>query len=109
MLGFYPYVTMNQAPQSILHEAHGHVHGDRGSDYGHPIHDFQCTASLWRAYLKHRLGLDVPMNPTDVAMMMVMVKISRHANKRKRDNLVDIAGYCECADMIENYTGEPNQ
>jgi hypothetical protein len=26
--------------ESILHEAHTLVHGDRGQDYGHPYEDF---------------------------------------------------------------------
>ena len=32
--------------ESILHEAHTLVHGDRGQDYGHPYEDFSRTAKI---------------------------------------------------------------
>lgn len=86
---------------SILQEAEGLVHGDRNADYGHPIDDFSCTAAMWRAYLARKHGVEVPLEAEDVGLMMVCVKLSREANHRKRDNLVDAAGYCETVNMIQ--------
>lgn len=84
---------------SILKEADALVHGDRDLDYGHPAVDYRCTADLWRALIKRRYGVDVPMSPDFACLMMIAVKLSREAGKPKRDNLVDAAGYAECAAM----------
>jgi hypothetical protein len=32
--------------------------------------------------------------------MMAAMKVSREVNKHKRDNLTDLAGYAECANMV---------
>lgn len=79
---------------SILHEAHRLVHGDRGADYGHPYEDFSRTARIWSAIL----GVEV--TPAKVALCMIGLKISRECHKPKRDNRVDIAGYAETLQMV---------
>lgn len=84
---------------NILEEANSLVHGNRGADYGHPHVDYQCTADMWRTLIKRRYGIDVPLSPDFACLMMVAVKLSREAGKPKRDNLVDAAGYAECASM----------
>jgi hypothetical protein len=89
--------------ESALQEAQRLVHGDRGADYGHPIHDFARTARIWSAIL----GVDV--KPEQVALCMVGVKISRECNKPKRDNRVDGAGYFETLEMIYQYREEAGQ
>jgi hypothetical protein len=38
--------------------------------------------------------------------MMVCLKLSRQMNKRKRDNLVDAAGYVNCAHMVIEEEGK---
>lgn len=80
--------------ETILQEAQRLVHGDRGADYGHPLDDFAKTALIWSAVL----GVDV--QPEQVALCMVGVKISREVNKPKRDNRVDGCGYFETLDMV---------
>lgn len=82
--------------ESILEEAKRIVHGDRGENYGHPFEDFSRTAMIWSAIL----GIDV--EPEQVALCMVGVKISREVNRPKRDNIVDGAGYFETLDMVKN-------
>jgi len=84
---------------SILEEAQSLVHGARGSDYGHPHTDYKCTGEMWRAMILRRYGVDVPITPDFACLMMVAVKLSRESGKHKRDNLVDGAGYLECASM----------
>lgn len=81
--------------ESILEEAKRIVHGDRGENYGHPLEDFSRTAKIWSAIL----GIDV--QPEQVALCMVGVKISREVNRPKRDNIVDGAGYFETLDMVK--------
>jgi hypothetical protein len=92
---------------NILEEANSLVHGDRGAAYGHPIVDYECTAAMWQALIKRRYGVDVPLTPDFACLMMVAVKLSREAGKPKRDNLVDAAGYAECAAMCLEKMQEP--
>lgn len=75
-------------------EAHGLVVGARGVAYGHPFHDFGRTAKIWSAIL------EIEVTPEQVGLCLIGVKISRHCNKPKRDNLVDIAGYAETVNLI---------
>lgn len=80
--------------ESILQEAHRLVHGDRGADYGHPLDDFTKTAALFNTLRGTTLTAE------DVALFMVCVKLSREANRHKRDNLVDACGYLETLTMV---------
>lgn len=84
---------------NILEEANKLVHGERGEAYGHPSDDYQCTAGMWRLLIKRRYGIDVPLTDDFACLMMIAVKLSREAGKPKTDNLVDAAGYAECAQM----------
>lgn len=81
--------------ESILDEAKRIVHGDRGENYGHPFEDFSRTAKIWSAIL------GVTVEPEQVALCMIGVKISRECNRPKRDNIVDGAGYFETLDMVK--------
>lgn len=81
--------------ESALQEAQRLVHGNRGADYGHPIDDYTRTGRMWGAIL----GIG-DIDPRVACLMMAAVKISREVNKHKRDNLVDLAGYAECANMV---------
>jgi hypothetical protein len=64
---------------------------ERGKDYGDAAANHRRIAALWSAYL----GTHVSAH--DVAMCMVLVKVSRAKAGRKDDNYVDIAGYSEIA------------
>lgn len=90
-----PFPVAEFERETILEEAQRLVHGNRGADYGHPIDDYTRTGRLWGAIL----GLP-DIDPRVCCLMMAAVKISRECNKHKRDNLTDLAGYAECADMV---------
>ena len=85
--------------ESPLDVAKGLVHGDRNKDYAHPHVDYSCTAAMWSALIERRYGVKVALSPDFACLMMVAVKLSREAGKHKDDNLIDAAGYVECAAM----------
>lgn len=93
-------VPPSEVGETILEEAQRLVHGNRGADYGHPIHDYERTGRIWGAIL------GIPdIDPRLCCLMMAGVKISREVNKHKRDNLTDLAGYAECASMVAERQG----
>lgn len=83
--------------ENVLQEADRIVGGDRGEDYGHPFHDFSRTAAMATALLGQEI------RPDQVPLLMIAVKLSRQANRPKRDNLVDIAGYARTAEMVAEF------
>lgn len=87
---------------NILNEADGLTSADRQDAYDHPRDNLGQTADLWTAYLRRKLN--APLDARDVAWMMVAVKMSRDSYKRKRDNLIDGAGWLRCAEMAEDVT-----
>ena len=42
--------------------------------------------------------------PREVALMMIGLKLARESHKPMRDNLVDIGGYLNCVDLIDEAT-----
>lgn len=83
--------------RAILMEAADLVDGDRNAQYGDPIGDFRCTADMWAAYLQRRLGIEIDLQPHDVAAMMGLLKISRIGwSPEKSDHWADLAGYAAC-------------
>lgn len=83
----------------VLSEALKLIVGDRNVDYGDPYDDFGMTADLWRTYLTRiaERRNTFTIEPHDVAVMMVLLKISRLSwTPNKKDHWVDIAGYIGC-------------
>ena len=75
----------------LLADAEAAVNGDRNADYGDPNQDFKRTAEFWSTYL------GIAITPTQVGMMMALLKISRSVwSPGKRDNYLDLAGYAAC-------------
>lgn len=73
----------------------------RGRDYGTPTQNHGCTAAMWSAFLTRRFGQPIEVTARDVCLLNALQKVSRDANRPKRDNLIDLAGYAENADRIE--------
>jgi hypothetical protein len=90
---FRPVTPPASTPKTILEEAATITSGDRQRYYGHPSDNHGNTATFWSAYLNRKYGAAFRLTVRDVALMMVLLKISRDANAQKRDNLVDICGY----------------
>jgi len=77
--------------QGILDEVMATICGPRIETYGPPQESFNHIAEFWEAYLKCRQP--GPLQARDVANMMQLMKISRNAVRRTRDNTVDSIGY----------------
>ena len=77
---------------SILAEAENLINGDRATAYGTPKDNFGRWANLCAASERERIK---HLTPSDLAMVMVLGKISRETNTAKRDNIVDAAAYLE--------------
>ena len=85
--------------ETVCQEADRIVSYDRGQQYGDPTADFSRIAKMWSAIL------GIYVSPQQVGMCMILLKISRESHLPKRDNLVDIAGYAKCVDMINEKRG----
>lgn len=94
-----------EAPVTILQEAQALVYGARNADYGHPADDFEAVAKAFNAYIKKKYKIANYLEATDVPIFQMIVKIMREANKPKRDNLVDIAGYAATLEMVHDIQG----
>lgn len=70
---------------------------DRQTEYGNAFESFNRIASLWSAYLNYRV------TAKDVAMLMVLMKISREKGSYKQDNYVDAINYLGLAYNMEMY------
>ena len=90
-----PMQDVEAIKQSITNEAKAIVSGERAADYGDVNESFARIAQLWSAYT------GVMLTDWDVAQMMILLKVSRAKTSRKRDTLVDIVGYAECAGKLE--------
>lgn len=84
----------------VLKKADAIAGGNRARDYGHPRDNFRRIADLWDAYIANQPGEFVHITPQDVAAMMILMKIARQQHTPKDDNLIDIAGYTKCWDML---------
>jgi hypothetical protein len=79
---------------SLLKEAAALVNGERQAAYGSPQDNLGRIAGMWSAYLS------TPVSASDVAAMMVLVKVARSVNAYKRDNYVDAIGYLLLAEGL---------
>lgn len=70
---------------------------ERGASYGGIEDNFGVIAEMWGAYLGKAVALDA----SDVANMMILLKVSRNRRLGVRDNWVDIAGYAACGAECE--------
>jgi hypothetical protein len=92
-----------QVRENVLDEAKKCVLHDRNSTYGKPEDNFRRIAELWTTYLNIRpKDVGAPITPTDVAQMMLLMKVARLAhNPTHKDSWVDGIGYLACGAGIE--------
>jgi len=79
----------------ILNQAEQYVTKDRAATHGDMENNFQTIADLWSNYLG--ISDDIELSPTDVAVMMTLLKIARiKSNPEHCDNWIDACGYLAC-------------
>lgn len=80
----------------ILNTAKSIINGERQGTYGKPEDSFKVIADLWSAYLPMKV------TSTDVANMMILMKIARNSTGvYKDDNWIDICGYAALGGEIQ--------
>lgn len=93
---------------SILDEANTIAGQDRSRDYGHPYDNHRRIADIWNVQLEKKLSAKI--EPRDVALMMIGLKLARIVNSpNHRDSMVDIGGYLKCLEMIDGYVPDQKQ
>ena len=81
---------------SITDEAIQRVRNERQAIYGHPSVNFTRIAAFWSTYL------GILIEPNDIPMLMILLKVARNMETSHRDNRVDIIGYVECLELVVN-------
>ena len=80
---------------SILEEALEILEGERDSDYGDPVANFNRISRIASSILNETI------TPEQCVVVMMAVKLSREQYKHKRDNLVDLVAYTEIYNRIK--------
>ena len=93
-----------------LEEAADLIDGDRNKSYGSPTQNFENIAEMWTTFLKHKLKDGETLDASDVADLMILLKIARNIASKKHDTYVDVAGYAGCgAEIIAEPEPEPDK
>lgn len=100
---------MTDNPLKALLDEAAETVATRGKPYGGVEDNFARIARLWTAHLANRYADDKKfhlgpptLDPTDVAIMMILLKTARLANDpAHRDSWVDIAGYAACGGSLQ--------
>lgn len=85
----------------ICNKAAELVSGERNKTHGDKTRQHSCAAEYWSTYLSRRLKTPIRIDAHDVAMLSLLLKISRiQSGEHNPDNYVDMAGYAGCAGEI---------
>ena len=97
---------MSMTKEEILKKARDLVTGDRNETHGDAFQNHAEIAEFWNIYLDKKLQPLASITAEDVALMMVLMKISRNTQGKKSniDNFIDMCGYAAIAGEI-NDTG----
>ena len=97
---------MSMTKEEILKKARDLITGDRNETHGDAFQNNAEIAEFWNIYLDKKLQPMASITAEDVALMMVLMKISRNTQGKKNnlDNFIDMCGYAAIAGEI-NDTG----
>lgn len=88
--------TRYKPREEVLDGAREAVLKSRNADYGPPDQDFTRSADLLTALFKSKLKERERFGASDIAKIMILLKLSRSTWSSKLDNWLDIAGYSAC-------------
>lgn len=80
--------------RSILDEAKDIRSNSRQSDYGDAVVNFENISKMASLITRKELS------PYDCVAVQIAVKLCRHGFHKKRDNMVDLAGYADIMQLI---------
>jgi len=88
--------------EEILKKAKEIISNDRNVSHGDAFKNHAEIAEFWNIFLDNKLRPMANITAADVAIMMILLKISRHTQGEKfnLDNFVDMAGYSAIAGEI---------
>jgi hypothetical protein len=92
--------ALTTRPDTVLDEAAGLVDGDRQAYYGHPLDNYRRVGMMATALFEHKLKDGFRIDELDCVRFLAGMKLIRDANRPKRDNWVDVAGYSRVAEMV---------
>lgn len=92
--------SIEMPKKQVAEEALDLICGPRMEYYGPPSENLEDIASTWTPYVKRALELRGKLNGTDVCMLMVLLKAVRLVRGYHRDSVVDVAGYSELAEVL---------
>jgi hypothetical protein len=97
---------MSMTKEEILKKARDLITGDRNETHGDAFQNHAEIAEFWNIFLDKKLQPMASITAEDVALMMVLMKISRNTQGKKNnlDNFIDMCGYAAIAGEI-NDTG----
>ena len=97
---------MSMTKEEILKRAKDLISGDRNDTHGDAFQNHAEIAEFWNIFLDKKLQPMASITAEDVALMMVLMKISRNTQGKKNnlDNFIDMCGYAAIAGEI-NDTG----
>ena len=97
---------MSMTKEEILKKARDLITGDRNETHGDAFQNHAEIAEFWNIFLDKKLQPMANITAEDVALMMVLMKISRNTQGKKNnlDNFIDMCGYAAIAGEI-NDTG----
>ena len=90
--------------EEILAEASRIISKDRNLSHGDAFQNHAEIAEFWNIYLDKKLQPLASITAEDVALMMVLMKISRNTQGKKNnlDNFIDMCGYAAIAGEIND-------
>ena len=90
--------------EEILRQAKELITGDRNDTHGDAYRNHAEIAEFWNIFLDKKLQPMASITAEDVALMMVLLKISRNTQGKKSniDNFIDMCGYAAIAGEIND-------
>lgn len=90
----YDFDYTHSSFSSTLQEADYILNGDSQADYADPKENFDRIAKIVS------IATNKEITPSDIATVMITIKLLRENNKHKRDNCVDGAAYFEIRNNV---------